>query len=323
MFSGSPDPHAEYRRRLEQRREAVARDDRRHRRIANLRLTLFMGTALLGWSILKSPALSAWWLLVPLAGFIALVIMHERVLQSRRRMERAAGFYERGLARLENRWIGSGETGDRFLDAQHPYARDLDLFGNGSLFELLCTARTRSGEDTLAGWLKASASPSEIGLRQTGISELKPRLDLREDLVALGADVRSGVDPDVLTEWSNAAAIRFPLPVIEKEGPCFDGEGIGHPFLAEDRCVPNDVCLETERRVLLVSGSNMSGKSTLLRTVGTNAVLALAGAPVRARKLRISPLSIGASLRILDSLHAGIVRRSNALELMRSIGLEV
>jgi DNA mismatch repair ATPase MutS len=55
----------------------------------------------------------------------------------------------------------------------------------------------------------------------------------------------------------------------------------------------------------MVSGSNMSGKSTLLRTVGINAVLALAGAPVRATRLRISPLVVGGTLRIQDSLQAG------------------
>jgi len=54
-----------------------------------------------------------------------------------------------------------------------------------------------------------------------------------------------------------------------------------------------------------VSGSNMSGKSTLLRTVGVNAVLALAGGPVRAGRLRLSPLVVGATLRIQDSLQAG------------------
>ena len=66
------------------------------------------------------------------------------------------------------------------------------------------------------------------------------------------------------------------------EGPVYDGEGLGHPLLPKAACVRNDVRLGGELRVLVVSGSNMSGKSTLLRTVGVNAVLALAGAPVRA-----------------------------------------
>ena len=70
----------------------------------------------------------------------------------------------------------------------------------------------------------------------------------------------------------------------------------------------NDVRIGGELRVLVVSGSNMSGKSTLLRTVGINAVLAQAGAPVRARRLRMSPLAVGASIRITDSLQDGVSR---------------
>jgi DNA mismatch repair ATPase MutS len=57
-----------------------------------------------------------------------------------------------------------------------------------------------------------------------------------------------------------------------------------------------------------VSGSNMSGKSTLLRTVGINTVLAMAGAPVCAKRLRLTPLQVGASIRINDSLHEGSSR---------------
>jgi DNA mismatch repair ATPase MutS len=69
--------------------------------------------------------------------------------------------------------------------------------------------------------------------------------------------------------------------------------------------VPNDVRLDDNVRLLVVSGSNMSGKSTLLRTVGTNAVLALAGAPVRATSVELTFLRLGATLRIEDSLRAG------------------
>ena len=58
----------------------------------------------------------------------------------------------------------------------------------------------------------------------------------------------------------------------------------------------------------MVSGSNMSGKSTLLRTLGINVVLAQAGAPVRARRLRLTPLAVGASIRVSDSLQDGISR---------------
>src|SRR5262249_20224959 len=98
-----------------------------------------------------------------------------------------------------------------------------------------------------------------------------------------------------------------PFPEIAAQA-CFESEGLGHPLLAADPCVRNDVKLGGELQVLLISGSNMSGKSTLLRAVGTNAVLALAGAPVRAVRLRLAPFSVGASIRILDSLQAGSSR---------------
>ena len=96
-----------------------------------------------------------------------------------------------------------------------------------------------------------------------------------------------------------------PFPELEADGPLFVAEGVGHPLIAPGRCVRNDLSLGGPLRVLVVSGSNMSGKSTLLRTVGINTVLALAGAPVRADRLRISPMAIGATLRIQDSLQAG------------------
>src|SRR6185436_7572043 len=101
-----------------------------------------------------------------------------------------------------------------------------------------------------------------------------------------------------------------PFPDIDAAGgrhATYDGEALGHPLLSAARMVPNDASLGGAGgpQLLVVSGSNMSGKSTLLRTVGINAVLAFAGAPVRARRLRISPLRIGATLRIQDSLQEG------------------
>ncbi len=98
------------------------------------------------------------------------------------------------------------------------------------------------------------------------------------------------------------------FPEFGAGATCFDGEALGHPLLADAVSVRNDVRLADEPRVLVVSGSNMSGKTTLLRTVGVNAVLAQAGAPVRAKRLRLTPLEIGASIRIQDSLQAGVSR---------------
>ena len=93
------------------------------------------------------------------------------------------------------------------------------------------------------------------------------------------------------------------------EGPAsFVATELGHPLIPAERVVRNDVSICDKTRILLVSGSNMSGKSTLLRTVGINTVLAMAGAPVRARSLRLTELQIGASIRINDSLHDGSSR---------------
>ncbi len=415
---------------------------------------------------------------MPVAGYSSLVVAHDRARRAHRRYDRSAAFFERGIARIDSRWAGTGESGGRFLDRSHPYAEDLDLFGTGSLFEMICAARTRAGEETLASWLTTPAEPGTVRARQAAVDELRNRLDLREALAVLGADVGSGVHPQALAAWGDAqplldsrwipivaailasattvtiplwflldmgpevflllilaeavfafllrakvrhaieaaehpcqdlellsqvlarletesfasprlvelraglvtegvppsqriarlnlyvsmrkqmyspldalllwniqmayaieawrkaygsAVVRWlsvvgemealcslagyaferpgdPFPEICSEGPCFEGEALGHPFLPDDKCVRNDIRLCRDLRVLVVSGSNMSGKSTLLRTVGVNAVLAHAGAPVRALRLRISPLAIGACIQRRDSLQAGTSR---------------
>jgi hypothetical protein len=472
-------PRDEYTQRLEARRAAAALQAERHRLIANARLVTFLAGAAVAGFAFWAERIAASWLVIPVVAFVALVVWHRRVSVARRRAERAVAFYERGLARLDNRWMGKGEPGVRFLDEHHPNALDLDLFGTGSLYELLCTARTRKGEDTLAAWLLAPATPEEVRGRQAGVAELRPRLDLREEFALLGADLPAGVDLAALVAWGAAPSIlpggwprivaavlpactlaalagwwafgmgpipflvslsiqggfalwlmrrvhrvvgpvertaqnialfsgvlaclereRFesprlralretlatsgvppsrriaqlgrladwleaqhsqffalfaplllwttqlafaveawrtaagpaigrwleavgefealcalaafayenpldPFPEIVPEGPFFAGEGLGHPLLPVAQCVRNDVNLGGDLRLLVVSGSNMSGKSTLLRTVGINTVLALAGAPVRAHRLRLSTLVVGATLRIQDSLQAG------------------
>jgi DNA mismatch repair ATPase MutS len=100
-----------------------------------------------------------------------------------------------------------------------------------------------------------------------------------------------------------------PFPEFVGEEALLEAEAIGHPLIERSRVVRNDVRMGgAGPRVLVVSGSNMSGKSTLLRTLGVNAVLAQAGAPVRARRLRMSPLAVGASIRVTDSLQGGVSR---------------
>jgi hypothetical protein len=99
-----------------------------------------------------------------------------------------------------------------------------------------------------------------------------------------------------------------PFPEFAPKGPYIDAEAIGHPLLAEDKVVRNDIRLGGALQVIVVSGSNMSGKSTMLRTLGVNVVLAQAGAPVRARRMMVSPLAVGASIRLTDSLQGGVSR---------------
>jgi hypothetical protein len=495
-------PAKEYARRLEERRQQSLRLTRQERLAGNSRVVLFLLGLVILLLAFGAHVLSAWWLLPLLLLYFILLFHHERVTRAWYRSRRAVAFYENGLARLHDDWKGRGQDGARFRDDNHPYAGDLDIFGTGSLFELLCTARTRTGEDTLASWLRHAAAADEIRARQAAVAELRPQLDLREDLALLGSDVPAGVDFNVLAAWGAEPPVlrahwprwvaltlglmttsalvdwllipfgvhdegtelgRFfaelrslpfaalllvqlafggwlyrrvqrvltaverrgrdlallssvlarleratftaprlaqlrealdttahrggrhvppseriaqlgnlldllnsrrnqlfmplayllmwgtqmahaieswraiagpaiarwldvvgqfealcalaaysyenpddPFPeIVTDSGPCYVGEQMGHPLLPVARGVRNDLHLADGLRVLIVSGSNMSGKSTFLRTVGINAVLALAGAPVRAHRLRLSPLAIGATLRIQDSLQQG------------------
>ncbi len=503
MMDKSAAPREIYARCLAERTGRLQSARRGAERIGYLRLLVFLGAAVAVWYVFHG--LSLWWILAPIAVFIPLVWRQARFDREAECARCAMRFFERGVARLENRWQGGGEDGARFADPHHPYASDLDLFGRASLFELLSTARTRGGEAKLAEWLKSATSVAitkdEIAARHEAVDELRPMLELREQIAVLGDDYRTGVNPDELVRWSSAPARPFPawmrmlalvmalvtlamlvwwlaseflnpdarlalvlaggvegvlalalrnrvlgivtsveepardldllsqlLATLEKQqfhsphlaglrkkidvdgkpasqriarlrrlidlldsrdnvfvravgplllwttqtamaieawraengayvarwldavseiealsslanyawehprdpfpqvctsaAPHFEGEDMGHPLLAEEKSVRNSIRLATPLRMLVVSGSNMSGKSTLLRTVGINTVLAMAGAPVRAERLSLSFVSVGASIRTMDSLEEGhsrfmaeILRLKQVLEL--------
>ena len=487
-------PLAEYQRRLAERLAVAEREEKQFRRIGNVRLAVGIAGVAVAFFVFGETVLSPWWLVIPGAAFGALVVVHARVVERLERARRAVIFYQRGLARLENQWSGTGETGERFRDPSHVYEEDLDIFGKGSLFELLCTARTRAGEGTLAQWLIRPASREEAAARQAAISELRSGLDLREDLSVLGEAIRSGMDAPAAARWGAAESVKFPtgapfiaavlaaavvitfslymasvikrtpflaallatlsygfllgsrtlrvvgtveapardlallarlLHRLESErfesallqrmrqnlaasglvashqigrlhrlvtlldwqrnmfftpiamavlwsaqvamaverwrsvsgrhisewikgvgefealialggyayehphdvfpeltdttGGWLDARGLGHPLMRESQCIPNDVRLGDDLRLLIVSGSNMSGKSTLLRSVGLNVVLAWAGAPVRARSFVVSPMTVGASIRVLDSLQDGRSRFYSEITRLREI----
>ena len=485
-------PLGEYQERLTGRRVVAERLEKLFRGIGNARLAVALAGFVLAFFVFGETVVSAWWLIVPAGMFIALVVVHARVVERLEQAKRAVAFYEAGIARLENRWAGHGQSGERFRNPDHVYSEDLDIFGKGSLFELLCTARTRGGEDALAHWLLAPASSEDVAARHQAVAELRPRLDLREDLAVLGETLRAQMDPDAAARWGQAPQVRFPAgareiafvlaaavvitfvlymagllsrtPVLvalfvelsygfflgprtlqiaksvdapsrdlgllakllrrlEQEpfeapllrrtqtslavgglvasseiarlgrlvdrldwqrnivfapialallwsvqlaisierwrrrsgphigewiaelGECeallalsaysyerpsdpspelvddnaglFEAEGLAHPLVPD--AVRNDLALGGDLRLLIVSGSNMSGKSTLLRAVGLNAVLAWAGAPIRANRLRISPLCVGASIKVLDSLQDGRSRFYAEITRLREI----
>jgi MutS-like protein len=482
--STAPTPSEEYSQRQQAREATVIHLEKVHRSMGNLRLLLVILALFLAWFSLYRHTVSSWWLLLPAAAFVAVASHHAKILRKKSFAERAADFYRKGLARIEDRWIGNDQQAPRSDAATSLYASDLDLFGAGSLFELLSQARTCMGEDTLARWLLSPSSVSEITERHAAIAELRSRLGLREDMAILGEDgekLKTGVHPKDLLQWAEQptqlkqqslrwtapllailaiagaivwgetgiktpfffvliveAFIAFslkdqldkifagtdraladlellssllarlerepftssrllllkqqlsshtipgskaiarlktivqyidsrdnifirlfdkpllysvqvafaaeawrrahgqavsawlsavgeieallsiaaysyehpadPFPEFVEGQPTFQAEELGHPLLPVAKCVRNNVSISGHTRALLISGSNMSGKSTLMRAVGINTVLAMAGAPVRAQRLQLTPLHVAASILVNDSLQEGSSR---------------
>src|SRR5689334_18404423 len=132
-------PSHEYKARLAARRETLERYRNIDRVIARLRLAVGISFFVLIWIG------SRWLLLLPVGLFVVLIAFHDKILARSRRTLRAIAFYERGLARIEDRWIGTGDAQAAPIASEsHPYAADLDIFGKASLFELLNITRTRS-----------------------------------------------------------------------------------------------------------------------------------------------------------------------------------
>ena len=186
-----------YEGRLRELRALQTREQRRSTYLGFAKLLIAGLFVVTGLSLLHYPMAAGLFVFLGLA-FVLLAVLHERVLRALRDCARAMEFYRRGIDRLTDRRPSRGETGERFLDPLHPYARDLDIFGKASLFEYLCAARTRAGEETLARWLLAPAPVEEIRARQAAVAELKGRVEFREALWSLGETVRLGVRPDAL-----------------------------------------------------------------------------------------------------------------------------
>lgn len=486
--------YEERRRRFDAERAAMAR---RARGISTARLVTFLAAAglmVLGfWGLRPSSPLALAGAAICALAFVALVLWHDRVLRSHDRVELLVRINEDSIARMERRWSGlPALSSPAVVEASgEPVARDLDLFPSdhrhASLFQLLSTAHTPQGIDTLVRWLRGAAGVEEIEQRQGAVAELAPLVDLRQELELRGRQLvagRSAPDPGRFIEWAEGepwllrrpwlvwgsrllAAVAVSLAVLRIAGlaptgwlvlvlainlivgfavarrthgtfdavsgksqairhyasllslldgqpglesprlrrlreqlaplgrpasrhmqrlerlsgladarltPLFHlpllaltlwdlhvlvgferwqrevgrevrrwletlgeldalaalaalrhdnpgwvfprvraggdsrviAEGLGHPLLPPATCVVNDVEVGPAGTYLLVTGSNMSGKSTLLRSIGTNVVLAQAGAPVCARRLELPPILLATSFRVQDSLEAGV-----------------
>jgi hypothetical protein len=126
-----------------------------------------------------------------------------------------------------------------------------------------------------------------------------------------GADLSLWLEAWAEFEALNAIACyahehpRDVFPEIVEDATLFQAENLGHPLLPARTCVGNDLQLDPETAFYLVSGSNMAGKSTWLRSVGLAAVLTAAGAPVRATRARLSLFTVCPSIGVGDSLSDG------------------
>ncbi|MBN2530872.1 MAG: DNA mismatch repair protein MutS [Deltaproteobacteria bacterium] len=451
-------------------------------KLSSFRLVAFIAIIILASLSSFGGYMSFWWTALPLGLFVFAILRHDKILRKEEQQKWIKEFYEDGIKRLTNQWQGNGIHEADFSDENHLYSRDLDIFGKGSLFELICTAQTASGERQLARWLMAPSKRNEIDARQKAVQELTEELQLREDIAVAARRMRSLLNPARLNEWAlcapqiserrffwfrilffllGAAAIaaivscfftdfglailagvgivewiigrilkpqlspvllgvegprrqlkvmsdilaryekqsvespllkelkaglfvhevpaskatshlghlvdwldqsrnqvfapvafllmwsghfalsiekwrlefgrhipewleasgnlealcslagfafehpHYAWPNIVDGSPRFEGTALGHPLLSEEECVCNSISLSEAPQLWLVSGSNMSGKSTFLRIVGINAVLAMAGGPVFGTSLTLTPFAIGSTIRVLDSLQKG------------------
>src|SRR5204862_5178544 len=109
------------------------------------------------------------------------------------------------------------------------------------------------------------------------------------------------------------------FPALDAGTDRLTATGLGHPLLADATRVGNDVTLGPPGTLLLVTGSNMSGKSTLLRAIGLNVVLAQAGSCACAVRLRVPPCDLQTSIRIHDSLALGLSYFMAALARLKGV----
>ncbi len=475
-------PQETYLKRLERMEKLARRQGKTANRFSNLRLITFV-TSLVSALLLYrySPAFASTVLVAGLAGFIYFVRSHHSVLASKKLSSALQEINRDGLQRQSGDWTTFADTGEEFRDQHHPYSGDLDIFGKGSLFQLINVTQTYLGREKLKQLLVAPAK-DDILRRQEAVAEISRLVSWRQRLTAEGRIVAGKLrDPEPLFNWAReknnfyrrtwvkylfhalpvctcllilahfwpgiplwipvlALTVQFILltlkgkdrsqafntvyslesslkiyanilrlvenkrfhsqllcdlqagltnkrqqtayrqvqklsklvdslgnrnnamfffiniltlwdyhcmialeewreesgrllggwltavgeveamaslallkydnpewtfPEVSEEPPLFSASALGHPLLTRGR-VANDLRVGASSGILLITGSNMSGKSTLLRTAGINLVLAYAGGPVCAQKLRCSLMNLYTCMRVSDNLEQNV-----------------
>ena len=170
-----------------------------------------------------------WYASLPISALFVTTEKYRRQRSSLRQCLRLARFYEQAIARTEGRWHGNGAGGDEFGSPDHVYAKDLGLFGTGSLFELLCTARTGLGRRRLAEYLLNVPDSPEILERQEAVRELRARNDLRERVCLLGESTFRESNWDTFSNWLGAPA--FVAPALVRYAALVTSIALGVIFL--------------------------------------------------------------------------------------------
>ena len=211
---GAVSPLDEYAQRRRAREADAAARERVHIRLGNAKVAIFIGI-LIYWALTLGGDSSAWVYGGAVAAFIALSIWHELTLRAMARANAAVAFYRDGAARIQDNWMRPEPSGERFKNADHPYADDLDIFGPGSMFQLLSLCRTPMGEERLAHWLLAAGGDRRRSReRQARVAALRSHLDLRERVAVVNAGQRRFMLPDRLIAWAEQSPALPPLRIV-------------------------------------------------------------------------------------------------------------
>jgi hypothetical protein len=199
----------EYVGRLDEREAELERCRALHRRFWIYLIASASAATATGLLALSSQ-MGVGWIVPPLAVAAVSFQTLTRNARLHSQVSRILAFYQSGIERLANQWQGRGVSGEKYMAAEHLYAADLDVCGAGSLFEMLCTARTGIGRGMLAKWLLYPAHPGEILQRQQGVAELRDRIDLHEEWASIGEVSVENVEASHLSEWGSAASTEGP-----------------------------------------------------------------------------------------------------------------